>query len=166
MVKNSKITQTTIIDKFLSLSNFRLAWSKVASNQGCAGVDGESIANFTAQQTTNISLLRDTVANNTYQPLPCQQVLIPKNRGTWRELRIPTVRDRIVQQALLNVLAPLIENHFSDSSFAYRPQISYLDAVKKVADWRDLGYCWVLDADIIEYFSNIDQQRLISCLRK
>lgn len=162
--KTIEISSTAIVNEFLSLNNFQCAWKKVADNQGCAGVDGETISNFASKQTINISNLRDAVANNTYQPLPCQQVLIPKNKD-WRELRIPTVRDRIVQQALLNVLSPFIEQYFSASSFAYRPKISYLDAVQTIAHWRDLGYCWILDADIVKYFDNIERKILLSFLR-
>ncbi|WP_238360700.1 reverse transcriptase domain-containing protein [Iningainema tapete] len=69
-------------------------------------------------------------------------------------MKIPTVRDRILQQALLNVLYPIMESKFSAASFAYRPNISYINAVEKVADWRDLGYDWVLDTDIVQFFGN------------
>ncbi|MGI0481107.1 reverse transcriptase domain-containing protein [Geminocystis sp. CENA526] len=159
------MSSTEIINQFLAFHNFENAWQKVEKNKGCAGIDGETIEKFALQQKTNLLQLRDEVANNTYQPSPYQQILIPKNHDSWRELRIPTVRDRIVQQALLNILNPLIEKHFSDSSFAYRPNISYLDAVKKVAHWRDLGYQWVLNGDIVKYFDNIDHQILLSSVR-
>jgi len=155
-----------IEQEFLSLSNFERAWIKVAQNQGCAGIDSETILNFAENKTVNISQLRDSVQNGSYQPLPYKQVLIPKKNGKLRELRIPTVRDRIVQQALLNVLYPIMEAKFSDASFAYRPNLSYLDAVRKVAYWRDLGYQWVLDADIVKYFDNINQNKLLLKFRE
>lgn len=155
-----------IIEQFLSLSNFQQAWYKVAEKQGCAGVDGETIEDFSRQQETNLPELRDAVANSTYQPQPCKQILIPKKKGDWRELRVPTVRDRIVQQALLNIFYSITETKFSPASFAYRPNKSYLDAVKKVAAWRDLGYEWVLDGDIVEFFDSIDHQRLLREVRK
>ena len=155
-----------IIKQFLSLSNFQQAWYKVAEKQGCAGVDGETIEDFARQEEINLSQLRDAVANSTYQPQPCQQILIPKKKGDWRELRVPTVRDRIVQQALLNIFYPITETKFSPASFAYRPNKSYLDAVEKVAAWRDSGYGWVLDADIVEFFGSLDHQRLLREVRK
>ena len=154
-----------IVDEFLDFNNFETAWQKVAKNKGCAGVDGETIDKFTSREETNLHQLRNEVANNTYQPQPYLQILIPKNDESWRELKIPTVRDRIVQQALLNILSPIIEKDFSDASFAYRPNISYLDAVKQVAHWRDLGYQWVLNADIVKYFDNIDHQILLGVVR-
>jgi RNA-directed DNA polymerase len=154
-----------IANKFLELSNFQRAWEKVAENRGCAGVDGETIDKFASNQTVNIYQLRNAVSNSTYQPLPCKQVIIPKKNGSLRELKIPTVRDRIVQQALLNVLYPVMEDKFSAASFAYRPNLSYLNAVEKVADWRDDGYSWVLDADIVKFFDNIDHKRLLKQVR-
>lgn len=154
------------INEFLSLPNFRQAWFKVAENQGCAGVDGETIEIFAENEELNLIQLLNSVANSTYSPQLLQQVLIPKNEGKWRELRIPTVRDRIVQQALLNVLYPVTEAIFSDVSFAYRPNRHYRDAVKRVAYWRDLGYQWVLDGDIVQFFDNLDQERLLIELRK
>ncbi|MDF5710440.1 MAG: reverse transcriptase domain-containing protein [Nostoc sp. S4] len=154
-----------IADEFLKLSNFQRAWEKVAENRGCAGVDGESIDKFASNQTINIYQLRNAVSDSTYHPQPCKQVIIPKKNGSWRELKIPIVRDRIVQQALLNVLYPIMEAKFSAASFAYRPNLSYLNAVEKVADWRDDGYSWVLDADIVKFFDNIDHQRLLKQVR-
>jgi RNA-directed DNA polymerase len=155
-----------IVSDFLDLGNFQRAWEKVAENRGCAGVDGETIDRFASNQVINIYQLRDAVTNSTYQPYPCKQVLIPKKNGSWRELKIPTVRDRIVQQALLNVISPLMEKIFSTDSFAYRPKLSYLNAVEKVAEWRDLGYHWILDADIVKFFDNIEHQKLLKEVRK
>ena len=163
---SQKFLSTSLVAEFLSIENFCQAWKKVAANQGAAGIDGETIDDFNQNLNVNLLQLREAVANSTYQALPCKQVLIPKNKSSWRELKIPTVRDRIVQQALLNVLVPVIDKNFSRASFAYRPNLSYLDAVKEVARWRDLGYCWVLDADIAQYFDNIDHQRLLREVRK
>jgi RNA-directed DNA polymerase len=164
--KNRQALSTSLVTDFLSIDNFRQAWKKVAANQGGAGIDDETIDEFQQNLNFNLSQLRDSVANSTYQAHPCKQVLIPKDRGSWRELKIPAVRDRIVQQALLNVLAPVWESLFSCCCFAYRPNLSYLDAVEAVARWRDLGYGWVLDADIAQYFDNIDHYRLLGEIRK
>ncbi|PSB02100.1 reverse transcriptase domain-containing protein [Merismopedia glauca] len=157
---------TLIADEFLSLPNFRQAWIKVANNQGCAGIDGETIEEFAKNSELFVTQLLNSVINETYQPLPCKSALIPKNKDKWRELRIPTVRDRIVQQALLNVIYSVTEKKFAEASFAYRPNLSYLDAVQKVASWRDLDYQWVLDADIVEYFDNIEHHRLLESVKK
>lgn len=154
-----------VTSRFLDINNFQRAWEKVAENRGCAGIDGETIDSFARNQTVNIYQLLNTVANGSYQPLPCKQVIIPKKNGKQRELKIPCIRDRIVQQALLNVLSPLMEEKFSPASFAYRPNLSYINAVKKIADWRDMGYVWVFDADISGFFDNIDHYRLLKEIR-
>ena len=154
-----------IASQFIDINNFQRAWEKVADKRGCAGVDGETISSFAGNQTVNIYQLMNSVADGSYQPLPCKQVIIPKKNGSQRELKIPTVRDRIVQQALLNVISPLMESKFSPVSFAYRPNLSYINAVEKIADYRDMGYVWVLDADIVKFFDNIDHHRLFQQVR-
>ena len=160
------ILTLSIADKFLSKENLLQAFNSVAAKKGSPGVDGESIEDFRKNLRANISQLRDEIINNKYQPLPHKGVLIGKGNGEFREIRIPTVRDRIVQHALLNVLHPLVEPSFSEVSFAYRPNLSYIDAVKEVAKARDAGYQWVLDADITKFFDNIDHQRLLVEVRK
>ena len=155
-----------IVDDFLNPDNFQQAWLKVKEKKGCAGADGETVNDFARNQHFNLTQLRESVANSTYQPHSLKQVLIPKNKGKMRELRIPSVRDRIVQQALLNVLVPVIEPTFSDCSFAYRPNLSIIKAVEKIAYWRDQGYQWILDADIVKFFDSIDSQILLGELRQ
>ncbi|NER01972.1 MAG: CRISPR-associated endonuclease Cas1 [Okeania sp. SIO3C4] len=163
---NQVSDSTNLVDTFLSLENFIQAFSNVAAKQGGPGVDDETIDDFQQSLRPNISQLKDDVANNRYQPLPCKQILIAKNHGKFRELRVPTVRDRIVQHALLNVLNPVVEKQFSPVSFAYRPNLSYLDAVNEVIRWRDEGYRFVLDADITKFFDNINHQILLRAVRK
>ncbi len=157
---------TDSINKFLNINNFQRAWEKVSENRGSAGIDNQTIAEFAQNPILNLTILLDKVANNTYQPHPYKQILIPKTKGKWRELKIPTVQDRVVQQALLNVISPILEPQFSPSSFAYRPNISYINAVEQVAYLRDLGYQWLLDADIVQYFDHIDHSRLLREVRK
>jgi retron-type reverse transcriptase len=96
-------------EKFLSQENFQLAWEKVAAKNGCAGVDRESVAHFAKNSEAYLSQLRRSLICGDYHPLPLRQIFIPKKNGEWRELGVPTVRDRIVQHALLNILHPLLE---------------------------------------------------------
>jgi CRISPR-associated protein Cas1 len=148
--------------QFLSAENFQTAWEKVAKNNGCAGVDGETIADFKQRAEQSLTGLRKAVAEETYRPMPLRHLIVPKAKGGWRNLGVPTVRDRIVQQALLQVLHPVMEVQFEGCSFAYRPERSHLMAVRQVAYWRDRGYEWVLDADIVQYFDNIQHSRLLA----
>jgi CRISPR-associated protein Cas1 len=150
------------LDTFLSTENFEAAWRKVASNKGCAGVDGETIHQFGQQRDRKLQQLRQRVADGTYRPLPLRQIFIPKKDHSWRELRVPAVRDRIVQQALLNVLHPLMEPQFEPCSFAYRPGRSHRMAVEQVTAWHRRGYDWLLDADIVQYFDHVEHDRLLA----
>jgi CRISP-associated protein Cas1 len=150
------------LDRFLSTSNFQAAWAKVADNQGCAGVDGETIAQFAEHSEQKLETLRRAVAAGLYQPLPLQQFFVPKKDKSWRTLAVPTVRDRIVQQALLNILHPIFEPQFEESSFAYRPGRSHLMAVRQVAHWHQRGYDWLLDADLVDFFGNVAHPRLLA----
>ncbi|MCT7979359.1 CRISPR-associated endonuclease Cas1 [Laspinema olomoucense] len=152
----------TLWTQFLDPLNFQSAWQKVAENQGCAGVDRETITSFASHCQRNLAQLRQNLAQGTYRPLPLLQFFIPKPDRSWRSLAVPTLRDRIVQQALLQVLYPQIEPHFEPCSFAYRPGRSHLQAVRQVAYWRDRDYDWVLDADIIQYFENVQHPRLLA----
>jgi retron-type reverse transcriptase len=96
-------------EQFLSPKNFQLAWELVATKNGCAGVDRETVAHFAKNSEAYLSQMRRSLASGDYHPLPLRQLFIPKKNGEWRELGVPTVRDRIVQHALLNILHPLLE---------------------------------------------------------
>ena len=123
-----------IAQQFLNNANFQKAWLQVWKNKGCAGSDGETLAQFKQNLESNLSALRKAIALGNYQPAPYKQILIPKSQDKMRELKVPSVRDRVVQQALLNVHSPLIEPTFSSCSFAYRPSLSYIQAVEKIAN--------------------------------
>jgi CRISPR-associated protein Cas1 len=106
-----------------------------------------------------------------YRAMPLKSLHIPKKprlnvgevpKTEWRGLGVPTVRDRIVQQALLNLLHPILEGEFEECSFAYRPGRSYKAAVRQVQQWHDRGYEHVLDADVVKYFDNVQHRRLLS----
>ena len=144
--------------RFIEPQNFELAWDRVRSNNGCEGVDGETIGRFKRDAAKNLEQLRRALIAGSYRPLPLRQLFVPKKathsatpgklpQQEWRELGIPAVRDRLVQQALLQVLHPLMEAEFEPCSFAYRPGRSHLMAARQVGRWRDRGYEWVLDAD-------------------
>jgi CRISP-associated protein Cas1 len=155
------MAKTRLVQDFLSLENWQAAWQHIKANNGTAGVDGETIAHFSHHAETYIPQLIKAVKENTYIPLPLRQIFIPKKDQSWRTLGIPTVRDRLVQQALLNILHPALEPEFSDASFAYRPGRSHLMAVRQVSHWRDKGYHWVLEADLTSYFDNVHHDRLL-----
>lgn len=145
-----------------SFAALTTAWDRVRRNKGCAGVDGETIVHFAEQAEPYLRQLEQSLAAGIYRPMPLRQFPVPKKDGGWRILGVPTVRDRIVQQALLNALHPVLEPQFEECSFAYRPGRSHKLAVEQVGYWRDQGYEWILDADIVHYFDNIQIDRLFA----
>ena len=130
-----------------SLHNLTLAWSRVKENEGSPGVDRVTIAEFERDLEENISALSLSLEQGDYSPLPVLRAYIDKENGSQRPIGIPAVKDRIVQQALLSVLTPIIDREFLDCSFAYRPRRSALDAIHLVEALLREGCKWVLDAD-------------------
>jgi group II intron reverse transcriptase/maturase len=141
------------------------AYKSVRANQGAAGVDGQSIADFEADLSNNLYKLWNRLASGSYFPPPVRRVDIPKDDGRTRPLGIPTVADRVAQMVVKRALEPLVEPHFHDDSYGYRPGKSALDAVG-VARQRCWRYDWVLDLDIKSFFDEIDRDLLMRAVRK
>jgi group II intron reverse transcriptase/maturase len=128
-------------------------------------VDGQSIADFEADLSNNLYKLWNRLASGSYFPPPVRRVDIPKDDGRTRPLGIPTVADRIAQMVVKRALEPLVEPHFHNDSYGYRPGKSALDAVG-VARQRCWRYDWVLDLDIKSFFDDIDRELLMRAVRK
>jgi RNA-directed DNA polymerase len=141
------------------------AYKRVKANQGAAGVDEESLADFDEDLTDNLYKLWNRLASGSYFPPPVRTVMIPKRDGGQRALGIPTVSDRIAQTVVAMVLEPVLEPHFHPDSYGYRPGKSAIQALG-VARQRCWRYDWVLDLDIKGFFDNIDHALLLRALRK
>ena len=141
------------------------AYKRVRANQGAAGVAGQSIADFEADLENNLYKLWNRLASGSYFPPPVRRVDIPKDDGRTRPLGIPTVADRVAQMVVNRALEPLVEPHFHDASYGYRPGKSVLDAVG-VARQRCWRYDGVLDLDIHSFFEEIDRDLLMRAVRK
>jgi RNA-directed DNA polymerase len=141
------------------------AYKKVRANQGAAGVDGQSIADFEAELSNNLYKLWNRLSSGSYFPPPVRRVDIPKGDGKTRPLGIPTVADRIAQMVVKRFLEPLVEPRFHDDSYGYRPGKSALDAVG-TARRRCWRYAWVVDLDIKAFFDSIDTDLLMRAVRK
>ena len=141
------------------------AYKRVRANQGAAGVDGQSIAEFEVDLSNNLYKLWNRLSSGSYFPPPVRRVEIPKGDGRTRPLGIPTVADRIAQMVVKRVLEPLVEPYFHDDSYGYRPGKSALDAVG-VARQRCWRYDWVLDLDITSFFESIERDLLMRAVRK
>jgi len=141
------------------------AYQRVKANQGAAGVDGKSIAEFERDRTNNLYRLWNRMSSGSYFPPPVRTVEIPKSDGGKRALGIPTVTDRIAQMVVKMYLEPLVEPHFHQDSYGYRPGKSAIQAVG-VARQRCWRNDWVLDLDIKGFFDNLDHALLIRAVRK
>jgi RNA-directed DNA polymerase len=154
----------SLIDKVFSRKNLELAWRKVKENRGSAGIDEVTIAQFDARKDHYLALLHRKLRNGTYQPHPVKRVEIDKSDGGVRKLGIPTVMDRVAQQALVQRMEPIFEPQFLDCSFGYRKGRSPHDAMRKV--WKELtsGASWLVDADLRAFFDTISQEQLIDLI--
>jgi len=140
------------------------AFKKVRANQGAAGVDGQSIADFETDLANNLYKLWNRLSSGSYFPPPVRRVDIPKANGGTRPLGIPTVADRIAQEVVRRYLEPRLEPVFHADSYGYRPGRSAIDAVHTARQrcWR---FDWVLDIDVKGYFDSIDWELLLKAVR-
>jgi len=141
------------------------AYKRVKANQGAAGVDGQSIAEFEEDLKDNLFKIWNRMSSGCYFPPPVRRVEIPKDNGGTRPLGIPTVADRIAQTVVKRYLEPLLEEHFHPDSYGYRPEKSAIEAIG-VARQRCWRYDWVLDLDIKGFFDSIDHGLLMRAVRK
>lgn len=152
----------SLIDKVISPKNLSAAWERVRRNDGAAGVDRQTVESFSAQDDSSLKWLHEQLREGRYRPAPVRRVLIPKpGTNKQRPLGIPTVRDRIVQGALRNVLEPIFEHRFSERSYGFRPGRGCKDALRRVSDLLARGFVWVVDADIQSYFDAIPKRELM-----
>jgi RNA-directed DNA polymerase len=151
----------SLYDKVFALSTLTAAWRRVKENAGAAGIDRTTVKRFDENAEMRLEHLAADLRGKTYRPQPVRRVFIPKSGGGRRPLGIPTVRDRIVQQALLQVLEPVFESVFSNRSHGFRPQRGSATALNVVDRAVRNGYTWVVDADIRAFFDTVDQQKLL-----
>jgi RNA-directed DNA polymerase len=154
-----------LLEQALSRENMVAAWKHVKANKGSAGVDGLTIEQTIEHLKTNWSRIRAELLNGTYRPQAVRRVEIPKPGG-WRELGIPTVTDRLIQQALLQVLQPLIDPTFSEFSYGFRPGRSAHDAVRQAQRYAQEGFRIVVDLDLEKFFDRVNHDTLMDRVAK
>jgi RNA-directed DNA polymerase len=153
-VKGSK--WYSLMDKVYALSNLRAAFKKVKANGGAAGVDNRTIEMYESRLEENLERLSQALKAGEYHPRAVRRVWIPKpGSNEKRPLGIPTVEDRVVQAAMLNVLEPIFERDFAEQSYGFRPNRSCKDALRRVDELLNAGHIWVVDADLKSYFDTI-----------
>jgi len=142
------------------------AWRRVKANRGTAGVDGLDIDQTARQLKTEWPRIREALLQGTYRPSPVRRVMIPKPGGGQRELGIPTVTDRLIQQALLQVLQPMIDPGFSEHSYGFRPGRRAHDAVLAAQSYIQSGRKIVVDVDLEKFFDRVNHDILMDRVRK
>jgi group II intron reverse transcriptase/maturase len=156
----------SLIDKVYKRKNLEMAWEKVKANRGSGGVDGQTWKAFGEQLDPQLDRLQSELAEEAYKPQPVRQVPIPKagKPGEVRTLGVPTIYDRVCQQALLNRLEPIFEPVFDEANFGYRRGRSTKDAMRKV--WKEIqsGREWIVDADLKDFFGSVDHAKLLTLI--
>ena len=156
-----------LIDKVFAERNLRAAFQQVAKNDGAAGVDHETVSAFERQLTETIRWLSEGLMTGTYTPQPIRRAHIAKpGTNETRPLGIPTVRDRVVQAAVVNVIEPIFERDFAEHSYGFRPGRGCKDALRRVSQLLKEGYVHVVDADLKGYFDSIPHDRLMSRVKE
>lgn len=158
--------QMSLIEEILSIENLNEAIKRVKANKGASGVDKMSVDKLESYFNEHRKEIIESIMNKTYRPQPVRRVYIPKSNGKLRPLGIPTVVDRVIQQAIAQRLSPIYENIFSEYSYGFRPNRDCHTAMNKVLEYLNDGFEWVIDLDIEKYFDTVNHDKLISILRE
>jgi RNA-directed DNA polymerase len=150
-----------LLERVLSRDNVQKAWKRVKANKGVAGIDHMSIEDFPEFARAQWDNIRDSLMAGTYQPSPVKRVEIPKPTGGPRPLGIPTVLDRVIQQAMYQVMMPIFDPDFSEFSYGFRPGRSAHGAVRKVREYIREGYRIAVDMDLSKFFDRVDHDVLM-----
>ena len=150
-----------VIEKVLSKDNLNEAYKQVIRNKGASGIDKMTCEEVKDYLKVNGDKLINQILNREYQPLPVRRVEIPKPNGGIRKLGVPTIVDRIIQQALVQVLTPIFEPTFSEYSYGFRPNRRCQNAIDRTLELINNGYEWIVDLDLEKFFDNVPHDKLI-----
>jgi len=153
-----------LLEKILDRDNMNRAYKRVKANKGKPGIDGMTVDELLPFLKENGDRIREAIMEGKYKPKPVRRVEIPKPDGGIRLLGIPTVLDRVIQQATAQVLSPIYEKEFSDSSYGFRPGRNAHQAVRKCKEYIDAGYSWAVDIDLAKYFDTVNHDKLMRLL--
>ncbi|MDY5996927.1 MAG: group II intron reverse transcriptase/maturase [Erysipelotrichaceae bacterium] len=151
-----------LLDKILSNDNMNKAFISVKANKGTCGVDEITLDELSDYIKENWKEIKSKIQERKYYPLPVRRVQIPKPNGSKRNLGIPTVMDRVIQQAMVQVLSPICEEYFSNYSYGFRPNRSCEMAITKVLEYMNDGYTYIVDIDLEKFFDNVPHDKLMS----
>ncbi|MCR3761932.1 group II intron reverse transcriptase/maturase [Clostridium felsineum] len=155
-----------LLERIINRNNLNLAYKKVKANKGSHGIDGMKVDELLQYLKENGSSLRQSLLQGSYKPNPVRRVEIPKSDGKKRPLGIPTAVDRVIQQAIAQVMSPIFEEKFSENSYGFRPNRSAHQAILKCKEYMDKGYKWAVDIDLEKYFDTVNHDKLIGLIYK
>ena len=155
-----------LLEEILGDENMTKALEKVKSKKGAGGIDGMTVEEAGGYLQENMETIRDKIRRRRYKPQPVRRVEIAKPAGGVRKLGIPTVVDRVIEQAIAQVLTPIAEPNFSDYSYGFRPKRRAQQAVVKLLEYFNDGYTYVVDIDLEKFFDNVPQDKLMGLVHK
>ena len=155
-----------LLEKILDDKNLYHAYKQVYKNKGASGVDGITVEELGVYLFQHKEEIKEQIRNIKYKPSPVRRVEIPKENGKKRKLGIPTVVDRVIQQAIVQVITPLFEPQFSETSYGFRPNRSCEMAIIKALEYFNDGYDWIVDIDLQAFFDNVNQDKLIGIIKR
>lgn len=159
-------TDNTLLEMMLSEENLAKAYKQVKRNKGASGVDGMEVSQLGVYLDNHLDEIKEMIRNKSYKPQPVRRVEIPKQDGGMRNLGVPTVLDRFVQQSIAQVLIPVYEPVFSNSSFGFRPNRCCEMAIIKALEYMNDGFQWIVDIDLEKFFDTVSHDKLISLVMK
>ena len=159
-------TSMELLEKVLDDKNLYKAYKQVYKNKGASGIDGVTVDELGQYMYQHKEEIKEQIRNRKYQPSPVRRVYIPKENGDKRGLGIPTVVDRLIQQAIVQVLTPIYEGQFSETSYGFRPNRSCEGAIVKLLEYFNDGYTWIVDIDLQKFFDTVCHDKLISIIMK
>ena len=155
-----------MLERILSRDNMNEAYQKVKRNKGAGGVDKMEMDELLEHLKTHREKILTSLLKGSYKPYPVKRVEIPKENDKTRKLGIPTLTDRVVQQAILQVLSPIYEKQFAETSYGFRPNRGCHDALKKCQEYANQGYWHVIDMDLEKFFDTVNQSMLMQILSR
>lgn len=155
-----------LMEEILSRENMSLAYKKVKANKGASGVDGITIEEIQGYLKENWPSIKERIQKRKYQPQPVLRVEIPKPGGGVRKLGIPSVVDRIIEQAIVQVITPIVEPYFSEYSYGFRPERRAQQAIVKLLEYLNDGFLYIVDIDLEKFFDNVPQDKLMTLVGK
>lgn len=156
----------TLLNELSSDDNLKIAKQRIKKNKGASGIDGMEVKELDEYLSKHLDEIKEQIRNKKYSPKPVKRVEIPKPDGGVRNLGVPTVVDRFVQQAIAQVLTPIYEPKFSESSYGFRPNRCCEMAILKTLEFMNDGYQWVVDIDLEKFFDNVNHDKMISLIMK